>query len=420
MSSDVKQIEGTIETIKGLTDQVVFHTGGNIDQNNEALDYHIHTLEKIIRLKVARVEAKLIRPLAVLSQSANFHIVKAYFHASPGLIAILAAIWTVVSLVWKYVKQVLAILQLLQALKIWDLLSTIWPAFKAAREKFRTWVAELSEAIGWGVDGLLHLIHATQAAFSVYGGLAGKDNLWLDAQWMVKTGNILDNISKQSKLVTADPGRILEMFFQGEEYKNLRIISRFGDELMSKIDTGLSKAVQALTGMVSVADELASIQEGMPDIIRENIPVGIWEGLEKFTDVIEDEILPRVRTAEKHLAMVDAVLNSYFIRMNDMADKLTHPGTNLLRIDDLASYLQDREEAAIDDVASRKFGEAANYERDAMESDLAAFAIIDAAATSPLPALPFMTIEEPGRAALHGITAEPHETWFIGGYKDQF
>lgn len=419
MSSELQRVEQSVKSIEGLTDQFVSLTGGRIDQVNEALDHDIYTLELSIRLRVAGIEAILIPALTIVYQSAVYHTLRAYWHASPSLLAILAAIWAVVLVIWQIIKIIIWVVDLIKTLHLDDLLAEYWPAFEEARTKFRQWVGELSEAIGWGVDGLLHLLHATQGFTDVLGGLMGKTYTWMDAEWMVKTGNVLDKVSFYSNQITERPGEIMEILFQGEMRDSFHLSSTFGDDLMDKIRDGAISGTRALSDLRDVADELASIQEGMPDLIRQHIPPGIFDSLEEFSDVIDNQILPRIAQVERYVDLLDSIFDSHALRLGELANKLAHPGTNLLTIDDLPSYARDAEEWAIDNVASRKFGDLADAERYAMEGDLAAFAIIDAAATAPLPPPEFMTIELPQRAALHGIVAEPHETWFIGGYNDQ-
>ena len=190
-------------------------------------------------------------------------------------------------------------------------------------------------------------------------------------------------------------------------------------DFFDPIYEGIKKAEAAFTGLSSVADELAAIQEGMPEFIRKHIPVAIWDALETFTETIDRQILPRLINAERVLETARKILISYGVKFGDLADKLAHPGTNLLTIDDLPDYAKNQELWAVDDIASRLFGESADQERLAMSADLAKFDLIDAAATAPLPEPSFMTIESPARAALHGIVATPKETWFIDGYNDQ-
>jgi len=415
-----EHFDQTISTVKGLVLEMQSHTGGRILQLNKALDSEIYALEKITRLNITRIDAVLIRATASLYLRAQFHTLNAYFHASPGLIAILGAIWVAVKFVYDQIKWAMGIIALLQSLKIFDLLAAIWPAFYEARTKFRAWVAQLSAAIGWGVDGLLHLIHATQGFTDMLGGLTGKTYAWMDAKWMEKTGNILNAISVKSAMVTHDPGAILEMFFQGEMYKNMREVGRFGTELSSKVEEGLSKAKFAIEGVQYVVDELSGIQEGMPEVIRASIPQAIWDGLNTFSETINEQILPRIATAERHLDLFDSIFANQSGKLSDIATRLAHPGTNLLGIDQLGDYARQGEEWAIDDVSARLWNDQVNADRDYMQADLNAFAIIDAAATSPLPVIPFMDIESPTRAALHGIVVEPQETWFVGGYKSPY
>ena len=419
MSAEVVRIEQTLKTVEGLAERYVDLTGERVDQVNEALDHDIQRLEQIITLRVARIEAVLIRPVALIYQNAEWHALRAYFHASPSLITILATIWAVVKVVWNIIQNILSVVRVLQELKVFDLMASIWPAFYKAREQFRKWVAELSEAIGWGVDGLLHLIHATQGYTDVLGGLTGKSYTWMDASWMVSTGNVLSNVSKYADQIAENPGSILEILFQGEQRKSFAFLNHFGNDLTNNLWNLTKHTTEALSGLSEVADELSAIQENMPAKIRANIPASIWISLEGFSVTITTHILPRIQKVEGMLTMYDNVFADNAKKMGELANKLAHPGTNLLTIDDLPDYARDSELWAVDEVAGRLFGSGADADRLDMQSDLDKFAIIDEALKAPLPALPFMDIETPGRGALYGIVVDHQETWFIGGYESQ-
>lgn len=414
------RIEQTLKNVEGLADRYVDLTGERIDQVNEALDHHIHALEQLIVLRVAVIDTLLIRGVVVVYKDAEFHALRAYFQASPGFIAILGVIWTAIKVVWKIVQTILSIVKVLQDLKIFDLLSSFWPAFEEARAKWRLWVAELSEKIGWGVDGLLHLLHATQAFTDVLGGLAGKSYTWMDVAWMQKTGNVLSNISKYADKIQDDPGAILEILFQGEERKSYAEFLHWGNDLTNKLWWLAKYSTEALEGLSTVGKELSAIQENMPETIRANIPEVIWESLDTFTDTIETQILPRILKVEGMLTIYDNIFKDYGIRMGQLADRLAHPGTNLLGIDDLPEYARITEEWAVDGVASRQFEYWSDEDRAAIQPDLDKFEIIDEASKLPLDPLPFMDIESPGGYAAKGIVAEPQETWFVGGYKSTY
>ena len=419
MSVSRARIEQTIKTVEGLTERYVDLTGGRITQVNEALDRYILTLEQIITLQVASIEGILIRGVTVVYRGAEFHTLRAYFQASPGLIAILTAIWTVIKIVWKIVQTIMSVVQVLTDLKVFELMASIWPAFNEARNNFRKWVSELSETLGWGVDGLLHILHATQGFTDVLGGLAGKTYTWMDAAWMEKTGNLLTNVSKYADQIGDDPGKILEILFQGEQRKSYVSFLHFGNDLTNKLWNLAKHSTEALTGLSDVADELSAIQNNMPEVIRANIPASIWSSLEGFSEIVTTQILPRIQKVENLLTIYDNVFATNSKQMGELADRLAHPGTNLLGIDDLPDYARDSELWAVDEVASRLFGEGVDKDRADMQSDLDKFDIIDKALMAPLPVLPFMDIESPQRAALYGITVDFQETWFVGGYDSQ-
>ncbi len=420
MSNAEKNVDNSIDILKGLTDQLVSFTGERIDQAYEAFDYEVQTLEEIVKLRIARVEATLIGPITLMLQNSSYHILRAYWQASPGLIVILAAIWGVIVVVYNIVKWIASIYQLVMALGLDDLLANYWGWYAEARDKFRLWVTDLSQAIGWGVDGFQHLLHAAQGVTSVLGGLTGKDFKWMQVAWMDKAGDVLEKVDDYATVIQNNPGAILEMIFQFESHDDIMLLKGWGADLFSTIDVALNKGITALQGLAGVANELASIQNGMPEIIRANIPLQIWDSLESFSSVIVTEILPRMRTLETQLGVINSVFGQHAAKISDLAKKLKYPGSNMLTIDDLPGYLKYAEEWAIDDVSSRQFADWTDAERAAMQPDLDRFEIIDNAAKSPLPELPFMDIESPARYALHGITADPQETWFVGGYKSPY
>ncbi len=237
---------------------------------------------------------------------------------------------------------------------------------------------------------------------------------------MVKTGSMLQKVSLFSDEIVKNPGKILEILFQGELRNSFNMSLRFGKEMDFKFTHLFKKASDALRGLSDVANELTSIQENMPEMIRQNIPSAIWSSLEQFSETIDTQIMPRLTTIQNTITMVNMVLMINTQKISGLADKLAHPGTNLLTIDDLPDYAQQSELWAVDDVSGRLWNTSTDGDRADMQADLDSFAIIDSASRSPLPALPFMSIEEPGRAALMGIVATPQETWFIGGYNSQF
>lgn len=418
MSEHTAHIEATVVRIEGLTDELKRHTGVRIDASVEALTLDGGFLLDLYHLETARQDALLIRYVHAIAQNAVYHTARAYWHASPSVIAVLAVIWAVIEFIWKIVKVIIQVVEIIQALHLDDLLAKYWPAFQEARNKWRAWASELSEVLGWGVDGLLHLVHATQGFTDVLGGVFGKDYTWMEAEWMVKTGNVLQKIQTYSRQIKDDPGSILEILFQGELKDSFKIASKFGDELFTNVRDSLTKAKRALSGLGEVADELSAIQNNMPNVVRQNIPGVIWDSLDVFSDTISRKILPRMAKLDAQLAFFDNLFDAQQGTLSELADKLAHPGTTLLGIDSLPDYAQGAELGAVDDVASRLFGELTDQERADMQGELDEFEIIDAAITAPLPEPEFMSLEAHGKTAARGITVEDRETWFIGGFSD--
>ena len=105
-------------------------------------------------------------------------------------------------------------------------------------------------------------------------------------------------------------------------------------------------------------------------------------------------------------------------RGSDLADKLANPGDLLLGVDELPEYVKKYQEGLIDDVTSREFEFWTNQERGEMQGAFDEFDRVDRLATAPTPEPEFLSMEIPIGRTVGEITAEPHETWFPGGYDD--
>jgi len=242
MPRERAQIDVVVNTVKGLVLEMQSHTGGRIDQLIKALDSDIYLLKTITELRVARVNAELMGPIALIYKDAVYHTIRGLYYASPSLISFAIAIWQIVVSIWQIIKFFMQMVQIIQALKLDDLLASIWPAFEKARAKFRDLVAKVSEALGWGADGLLHLMHATQTFTSMLGGLTGKSYKWMEAQWMVKSGNILEKVKGFGLFIKDNPGKMLEWMFQEEMLINLDMSSKFGQKLSFRLRELTDKA----------------------------------------------------------------------------------------------------------------------------------------------------------------------------------
>jgi len=416
---DTKHAAKVSKDIEGITGELLLLAGGSVDTANDAFIPYLEQLKIRGEISVANAEAQLAPYLQALALKGMYHLERAYAQASPGLVAILAAIWGALKTLWNVISTIIGIVQTLQELHVFDLLAAIWPKFEEVRAKFRRLVSDLSKQLGWGVDGLLHLLHATQGFTDVFAGLTGKSIEWMDIEWMVKTESLLTEIETRTHLIDDYPGYVLEVLFQGEGYKNREFIIPFGEDLAARIQSGIDKGVDALDGLGSVSSELLAIRDDMPEAVRKFIPVEIWTGLANFEWAIYENIMPVLKTVQTQVKAINDLIESHNQRISELADNLKHPGTGLLTIDDLPDYAKNLELLAVDDVTSRLFADQAAADREALSSDIEGLELIDAAIAAGIPEVEGLTLEDPKRAAVTGIVAEPLETWFIDGFNDQ-
>ncbi len=339
-------------------------------------------------------------------------------HHSPQLLATLAAIWGFIVAVYNGVKWVIDFFYIKELLQIAQILSIIWPAFRDKMNKVYTKISEFSEQIGWGADGIIHLIQATQSGLNVVAGLTGKDWRWLNIRWADKAVDTLTTISELSTSIASNPGAILDLIFVGEGWDAYRETSVFMEKLTGTIDIITEKADDAIKGIGSVIGELTSIQDNMPEAVRKNIPATIWIGLYKADNFINDIILPGL---SKLRGLIESLSSRLVIsegNLSSLAKRLANPGSLLSEVDLLSELDKQYQLGLIDDVASRKLASETDSEFLGMADDMKGLTLIDNAMRAPTPSPGFMTLETPEKQALSGIVAEPLETWFINGYSD--
>ena len=391
-----------------------------VDDINARLISGSYEVRDILSARLASAEAVLVRYVSALTLEAEYHITRAYFHASPGLIAAILAIVAAIKFVAGIIAQVLNIWKIAQAIHLDDLLYRIFPKFEQFINEIMTKVSEFSAYLGWGVDGVNHLLSAVHGGVNVWCGLSGKDYGALKMGWFDRTMATMNHFQDNIALWRQDPGRWLNQFVESSEAANFLRIGRWWGDQSSWIREGVDRAEKALTGLGRVTGELASIQTGMPQAVAKYIPSSIWEGLNRADSVINDDILPKISAIGLTVDRLDKLLGSYSEKTKELARRLAFPGDLLEGVDELHEVLREMQEAKVDDVASRQWGRDVDADIEAMTGDLEAFAKIDAALKAPTPEPVFMSIESPARREITGIVEEPRETWMVGGYDSPY
>jgi len=388
-------------------------TGSNIDRINEQIKSDAEVLALNLEVSLSFNESYLIRAAAELQRHALYHTLRGTYHASPALLFFLISMIILINKIWAVVSVIVTIFAVIKAFHIDDLLYRWWPWYADIVDQIRGFIVETSEALGWGIDGLMHLVNAVQGGVSIYGGLTNKGEDWMKLQGLLKMEDTLKTLQIYAKIGYTDAGDLLGKIFDVQARDTLLWFKDWSGENLDKIMNVTGIAEKALRDAGSIGDELLAIRENMPQVIADNIPASIWSGLESFNNTIYNDILPTVSGTNEKLAEANRLIDMYADQMSNIARKLIKPGDLLLGVDNLPDYVRLPQEVAIDDVASREFQRLANEGRDALDDDLGEFDRIDAALKADTPEPVFMSLESPARAALTGIVAEPYETWFL-------
>ncbi|GAH48933.1 unnamed protein product [marine sediment metagenome] len=272
---------------------------------------------------------------------------------------------------------------------------SVWPRYRDWFNGVLTKVSQFSEGIGWGVDGMGHLINACAGGINIVGGLMGKDWNVMQAEIMERANNLILTMSRSLKQLREDPGRWMNTFFENRTLLSAYSADKWWRPIAETIATATDRANEAAEGVQGVIGELSAIQENMPETVRKHIPLSIWIRLNQADIYIQNTILPAITIINRNLQFMDAIMKTLSQRGSELADKLAHPGDVLLGVDELPEYVKKYQEGLIDDVTSREFAFWTTQERTEMQGDFDEFDRVDRLATAPTPEPAYFTLEIP-------------------------
>jgi len=367
-----------------------------------------------VSVRIATCEVRLTRVTALIATDAEYHILRGYYHASPSLITFLIALYTGVVAIVKAIAVVNNILQVITGESLAHWIDKLFPGFENWWLDMMNKVSEISAALGWGVDGCAHLLNAFNASADIWCILTNKTRDTEKLEKTIRLQKYLTSVHSNLSKWQANPGEMIEWLVDQANgktfYESRWIPIRLGEKIADLGD----KATSLLKNMGTVTTELSAIQNDMPTFIAKHIPQGLWDALERADTTINDRIIPALTNITDRIDNLNAVMDSYRKKADELADRIAHPGDLLAEIDKLPSYARADQYAKLDGVTSHMLAESNERDYAALQGDLRNFAVVAQALSRPPSPLAFMELEIPGRPG--GSVAGSRNTWFVGDF----
>jgi len=383
---------------------------------NVAIKKEQDYLIKRVNYRVGVIDVELTRCFLVLYHSANYHYCCSMFYSSPGLFTLIATIAIAVSDIILFIKNIVDILHVVELLKIAEILAVVWPAFRVKMSEIYGKISEASEQLGFGADGLIHLIQSTQSSVTILGGVLGKNDEWSEAQLGSGALDVAQRVSSFAHVLGSDPSHALTEIFREQDWKNKREVSEWWDKTSAFIDSASKTAIEGLQKVNDTIDDFIELRGILPKFIADHIPSALIAGLEWVDSQIDDTLLPAVSNINKNLQQVNDLLDQYRDKTGVILENINNPGDLLLRMDNLEEKARKIQEQRIDDAAGRLLASQADAiekdDTDVIKELESISQLLETEVVTPI----FMTIEDVPRGTLPEIVAEPFETWFVGDY----
>ena len=368
-------------------------------------------LQDDLDLRITRCEVHLIRLSAILAQNAEFHILRAYHHASPSLWLFIQGILKVIGTILTAIQVVNSILHALTGYNIAMAIDKLFPGFEEWWNHLMNKISEFSAALGWGVDGVAHLLNAANAGADTWAIITGKERNTVKLEKALRTQKFLDSASNRLSAWQANPGQMIDTMVSNANLIGFMESSYDFSKFKTLVDKTAAMTTTLFYNAARITGEVSALRDGMPALIAKNIPQGIFDSIAVVDSAINDRILPAITTITDRIEELDAVIDSYQAKAAGIADKLLHPGDMLSEIDKLPDYARQNQLVKIDGVTSALMKESNDAAFAALQGDLTNFAKVAAALEAPPAPLAFMELELPGRSP--GIKGEPRETWIL-------
>lgn len=411
-----EEIGSNIENTLARVDKYNGIVESGVDYTLEKVDNEINNFKDQVSFNITIIEVQSTRLTSQLTLNAQWHINRAYFHASPGLVAIVLGIIKAIGVVVKVVTTVVQSKIFKTLFSIHKILSALWPEYRDAVAKGIKSVSDFSGKIGLGADGLQHLINVVSHTTGVIGGVLGWDFDGFRGEYYKQVTKTLGLVSSNAKSISRDPVKFLENNAWNRAYEDRnRVMVKF-TAVVDSVTESTEKVAEVAEQVGLITSELDKFAKSLPDFIKENIPKEILNGISNLNDDMNYKVIPNISKLTRQLEQVTNITDKYSKKITSISNKLERPGDVLLSVDDLPSYAKQNQLDAIDDVTSRKFQQEADGENLAIKEDMKQLDPIFEALSAPTPEPEFLGLEDVRPPEISGIEVEPRENWFVGDY----
>ncbi|GAG91546.1 unnamed protein product, partial [marine sediment metagenome] len=270
--TDPESMQFTRNAVQGMAQK-------KVDAIQESIYFQAETLREASGYRIATITTSLTPYLSAFIFQTNYRIVRVTLHASPEIFALIMTFITLFKIVTWAVRIFSVIRFIGTILRINQIILSLWPQYKQWWDNMMVKVSELSQALGWGVDGIIHVYNAVNLGVHLSGRLMGKSWDMLQVEGMEKSVEMAQKISRIFDRLQANPSQFLDDITKIEMYKSGDQVRSWLWGITNTIETVVNRAEDAFEGVTGVISELSAIQNNMPAIVRDNIPASIWYGL---------------------------------------------------------------------------------------------------------------------------------------------
>lgn len=318
--------------------------------------------------------------------------------------------------IWKTFKKLLEAIHFKTIMKVHQILSLLWPAYRRMMKTVYNRIARISEAVGLGAHFINLALRNSRNLVLDASTLMGRTYDVAQVAWMTDLNAFLPVIQRNAHKYENDPEEFFNDLDNWIDKPTQDVKGEFAVSFLLTLQNASETAGQWADGFHKIGIDIETLVNDLPEYIQKHIPDVVLDITGPITKYIQDNVTPTIDLLDGAIELLQEEKEGIQLSMDGVIERLKKPGTLLKGVDDLEYWERLDEEETIAEVAGRTMIRAEGYIAQALAPVSEEFKRIAAAAILVYQPPAWHIPEVPLGTKLAITPGTPHTGWFVGDY----
>ncbi len=173
-SADTVRVDKVVKDVSAPVLRYASEVNYFVDSTLSEVNTHLDIIRGCECIRIARYSVETVKAAATIALVVELKINQIWFHRSPQIMGIILVLYRFVNFTTRLINFIRTVAQVVRIVStVNEILTALWPQYRTFINTVWKKVSQLSGAVGWGVDGFLHIMNAAQSGLDVWGAIRG-------------------------------------------------------------------------------------------------------------------------------------------------------------------------------------------------------------------------------------------------------